>query len=122
ERQDLDAAGVGEPLVVQRIARTTDTDLARIAEDAVLQYRRAIERQRTLVGDGAAIDGRCAKCQGSRRIDLDRAEIGDCAADIEPAADDVDRRAGRSIRNRALVAEVAAAGERDGAGVLQRTL
>ena len=43
-------------LVVQRIARAADIDLAGIAELAVLQHRRAVERQRAVVGDGAAVD------------------------------------------------------------------
>ncbi len=108
----------GDGLLMQRIVGAADLDLTGIAERAVLQHGAAGEVDLAVIGDGPAIDGGRAKRQLRIRLDRHLAGIGDIDLNIEHAAGYVDR-SGDRVRDRAVVFEIAAVGERNEAGILQ---
>ena len=72
----VDVAGVGDGLVVQRIAGAAGVDLMGVGERAVLQHRRAGQIERAVVGDEAGGDRGAVQRQRAGALDRDAAAAG----------------------------------------------
>ena len=129
--QHLDVLGVGDDLVVERIAGVGDVDRAVIVEGAVREHPVAGQMQRAHVagavvvehGDGAVVDRGGVDGHDAERVDRDvAAGVVDGAGQIDGQRAVRQHLDGAGVGDGLVVERIAGAADVDGAGIVERAV